>query len=226
MVWIIPWIGVRTIILFLSVNLLLVPVTSSKFRPLIRSRDAPESNPANGPFSSDFIFPNELVPRIDKQECRPEFPLCTNVADYPQKLVDEIIARHEQRFAEVFGNDVVIDTGDELYQRFDTSDDDFLCTSEEKLVHPQSGYTKEEKLVMIVNTPNYTQGVRIEMCRHPEQPCNKLEYLTSLFRTKCKQLYHYRTLLAINPATKQPYKESFRLPSCCKCVIRPLQGRM
>lgn len=218
MVWKIPWITLPLWygLFFFGVN------SSSDFRPLVRSRDTQSTNLPSSSITLDFVFPNELVPRIDDTECRPEFPICTNVADYPQKLVDEIVSRHEQRFAEVFGNDVVIDSGDELHQRFDTSDDEFLCTSEEKLVHPQSGYTMEEKLIMIVNTPNYSQGVRIEVCRNPEQPCSKLEYLTSLFKTNCKQLYHYRTLLAINPATKQPYKESFRLPSCCKCVIRPL----
>ncbi|XP_058822002.1 protein spaetzle-like [Topomyia yanbarensis] len=216
--WIIAW--------TVCVYLLSLTVTSSDFRPLVRSRDVQESNRAPDSIPSDFVFPNELVPRIDEEECRPEFPICTNISDYPQQLVNEIIARHEQRFAEVFGNDVVVDTGDELYQRFDTSDDEPLCTSEERLVQPQSGYTMDKKLVMIVNTPNYTQGVKIEICHHPEEPCRKLDHLTSLFSTKCKQLYHYRTLLAINPVTKQPYKESFRLPSCCKCVIRPLHARL
>ncbi|XP_055531779.1 protein spaetzle-like [Wyeomyia smithii] len=214
MIWKIPWIHIQLWWNGLFLALAGCANSSPEFRPLVKSRD---TQPL------DFVFPNELVPRLDETECVPEFPICTNVADYPQKLVDEIVSRYEQRFAEVFGNDVVIDSGDVLHQRFDTSDDEFLCTSEEKLVHPQSGYTMEEKLVMIVNTPNYSQGVRIEVCRHPERPCSKLEYLTSLFKTNCKQLYSYRTLLAINPTTKQPYKDTFRLPSCCKCVIRPLQ---
>ncbi|XP_062565567.1 protein spaetzle-like [Armigeres subalbatus] len=172
----------------------------------------------------DFMFVSDVESRIDKTEdCNPDYPICTNVIDYPQQLVNDIIARQEYRFAEVFGDDVVIDNDDTLEKRFDTSDDEFLCTSIEKLVHPQSGYTIHNKLVMIVNTPSYMQGVRIETCRNPGKACHKLEHLVSLYSTECKQLYHYRTLLAFDALTKQPYKESFRLPSCCKCVIKPLQ---
>lgn len=172
----------------------------------------------------DFMFANDVKPRIDNSEdCSPDYPICTNVVDYPQQLVNEIIARQEYRFAEVFGDDVVIDSGDTLEKRFDTSDDEFICTSEEKLVHPQSGYTIKDKLVMIVNTPNYMQGVRIETCKNPGGSCHKLQHLISMYTTECKQLYHYRTLLAFDAVTKQPYKESFRLPSCCKCAIRSLQ---
>lgn len=172
----------------------------------------------------DFMFVSDVETRIDKSDdCSPDYPICTNVMDYPQQLVNDIIARQEYRFAEVFGDDVVVDNSDTLEKRFDTSDDEFLCPSVEKLVHPQSGYTVNDKLVMIVNTPNYMQGVRIETCSNPGNACHKLQHLISLYTTECKQLYHYRTLLAFDTKTKQPYKESFRLPSCCKCVIKPLQ---
>lgn len=169
------------------------------------------------------MLANDVELRFVSKDCSPDYPICTDVEDYPQQLVNEIISRQEYRFAEVFGDDVVMDSGDTLEKRFDTSDDEFLCLSEEKLVHPQSGYTIEDKLVMIVNTPNYMQGVRIETCRNPGGSCYKLEYLISMYTTECKQLYHYRTLLAFDAVTKLPYKESFRLPSCCKCVIRPTQ---
>lgn len=220
MVWKIPW-----ILSLLWYSLLLLAGyanSSSELQPLVRSRDAETTNLSSSSIALDFVFPNQLMVVQEKKECRRESPVCTNVDDYPQQLVDEIISRHEERFAEFFGDDVVVNSGDEIHLRYDVSDDEFLCISEEKLIHPQSGYTMDEKLVMIVNTANYSQGVRIELCRNPDQPCSKIEYLVSLYKTNCKQLYHYRTLLAINPTTKQPYKDTFRLPSCCKCVIRPL----
>lgn len=182
--------------------------------------------------SLDFMFPSEtelrpeptalVPPKNNGNLCLPEHPVCTNVNNYPQQLINALVAPYAYRFAEVFGNDVVLEDSESLQPRFDTSDDDFLCMSDEKLVHPQSGYTMEEKLVMIVNTPNYMQGVRIEICRKPGKPCSNLEVI-SMYRTECKQLYHYRTLLAIDAVTKQPYKESFRMPSCCKCVFKPLR---
>ncbi|XP_053687184.1 protein spaetzle-like [Sabethes cyaneus] len=213
MIWKIPWILLR----WWSGLLLLAVYADSafRFRPPSKPRD---SQPL------DFVFPDHILPRIDRTQCPPEFPVCTDVANYPQKLVEEIVSRHKERYAEVFGNDMVIDSGDELHKKFETSDDDFLCVSEQKLVHPQSGYNVAEKLVMIVNTPNYLQGVRIEVCRNLDRPCSKLNHLTSFFKTTCKQLYSYRTLLAIDQKTKQAYKESFRLPSCCKCVFHTSQA--
>ncbi|EDS40441.1 sptzle 1B [Culex quinquefasciatus] len=174
--------------------------------------------------TGDIYFPNDppSTGPVRLEHCGPDFPICTNVLDYPQQLVNAIVARHEHRFAEVFGNDVVVNSGDHLDKRFDTSDDEFLCQSREKLVHPQSGYTMDKRLVMIVNTPSYTQGVRIETCANGGRSCHKLDHVLSFYRTECKQLYHYRTLLAIDTVTNQPYKESFRVPSCCKCVMKPL----
>lgn len=198
--------------------------SSSEYRPLVRPREEQSTNLSSSSSALDFVFPNELVFNTNGTECKPDIPICAKVTDYPLRLIDELVSRHELRYSEFFGNDFVIDSDEEIHQRFDVSDDEYLCISEQKLVHPQSGYTMKDQLVMIVNTPNYSQGVRVELCLNPDQPCNRLEYLFSLFKTTCKQLYHYRTLLAINPTTKQPYKDSFRLPSCCKCVIKPLHN--
>ncbi|XP_058812834.1 protein spaetzle-like isoform X2 [Topomyia yanbarensis] len=172
---------------------------------------------------SDFVFPNELVPKVDTEHCQPDEPICTAVIDYPEQVINEIIAKHGERYSEVFGDDVLVSNGDKLVQRFDTSDDEFLCNSEERLVHPKSGLTKDDYTVMIVNTRDYLQGVRVETCRNAGKPCDNLD-VGNIYQTECKQLYHYRTLLAINPYTNEPYKELFRLPSCCKCVRKPVAG--
>ncbi|XP_058442864.1 protein spaetzle-like isoform X2 [Malaya genurostris] len=170
--------------------------------------------------SSDFVFPNELTPKIDVNRCHPKDSVCSDVINYPEQLVNDIIDSHGQQFKEFFGEDIVVSSGDKLVQRFDTSDDEFLCRSEERLIHPKSGLNKDDQTVMIVNTANYVQGVRMETCSNVDQPCDILEH-GSLYTTECKQLYHYRTLVAINPTTNQLYKDAFRLPSCCKCVRRP-----
>lgn len=177
--------------------------------------------------SSRFVFPNDLEPRIDKTECTPEYPICSNVFDYPDELINDIVGRHKDRYAEVFGNDVVVESGDKLVQRFDNVDEngnafEYICDTEERLIHPKSGFNTDDKPVMIINTKDYMQGVRIETCRNRGQPCDKLSALFA--KTECRQVYHFRTLLAIDPRTNQPYKENFKLPSCCKCVIVSLDG--
>ncbi|XP_062540377.1 uncharacterized protein LOC134208405 isoform X2 [Armigeres subalbatus] len=198
-----------------------------------RSTAAPPNSNANelvdkmSEASSRFVFPSDLEPRIDKRECTPEYPICVNMDDYPHELINDIVDRQKERFAEVFGNDVVVENGDKLVQRFDSVDDSrnafrYICPSEERLIHPKSGFDKDEKRVMIINTQNYMQGVRIETCLSGGKPCENLNALFS--KTECRQVYHYRTLLAIDPITNQPYKEKFKLPSCCKCVIMSLDG--
>lgn len=183
------------------------------------------------PNSSVIVFPSDSEPTTDKvtpekkELCTPEFPICGNVDNYPHDVVNDIVAKYKQQFAGVFGEDVVVPLGDTLVQRFDTSDDTPLCTSVERLIHPQEGFTKENKNIKIVNTKEYKQGVRVELCQNPKGSCNLPEGLLGMQRTECKQLYHYRTLLAVDPESGRSYKESFKLPSCCKCVIKPLELR-
>uniref|UniRef100_T1D488 Putative spatzle n=1 Tax=Psorophora albipes TaxID=869069 RepID=T1D488_9DIPT len=163
--------------------------------------------------STDSIeFPDTM-----STECSPTYPICTNVNNYPDQMINNIVSRHKERFSEVFGNDVVVEDGDKLVQRFDGTDLDALCESVERLIHPKEGFTKDDQKIMIVNTQDYTQGVRIETCRSGGNPCDSLSKVFA--KTECRQLYHYRTLLAIDPKSNQPYKEKFRLPSCCKCFI-------
>ncbi|XP_055642956.1 protein spaetzle-like isoform X5 [Toxorhynchites rutilus septentrionalis] len=188
----------------------------------VRSRPRRPLQPIDSINKGDIVFPVEWPPSITS-ECGPETPICVNIPNYPKRFIDNIIARQEHRFSEVFGDDVVVASGDKLVQRFDATDDEFICKSEEKLIHPQGGLSMDNKQVVVVNTEKYNQGVRVELCSSPGQTCEALDHLTSLYRTECKQLYHYRTLLAVHPKTGELYKETIRLPSCCKCVIKPLR---
>ncbi|XP_053687714.1 uncharacterized protein LOC128737146 isoform X4 [Sabethes cyaneus] len=166
--------------------------------------------------SNEFVFPDG-IPALERIECGGDDLICSNVTNYPEEKIDEIMAQHGLRYSAIFGNDVVIPNGDKLMQRFDFPDEEFLCASEERLVHPKSGKNQQNQEVTIVNTATYIQGVRVETCRSSGKACDNMAS-GSLYKTECRQLYHYRTLLAINPINNQPYKEHFRLPSCCKCV--------
>lgn len=117
--------------------------------------------------SNEFVFPDVIpFPNVlERLECSSDELICNNVTNYPEQLVDDIIAKHGLRFSEIFGNDVVITNGDKLVQRFDYPDEEFLCGSEERLVHPKSGKNQKNQEVMIVNTAAYIQGVRVETCR-------------------------------------------------------------
>lgn len=173
-----------------------------------------------------FRKPTQNQVKQDRKEsCTPEYPICNNVENYPHEKINEIVTKYNQLYAGVFGEDVVVPKGDTLETRIYVSDDTPLCNSVEKLIHPQEGFTKDEKNLKIVNTEKYIQGVRVELCSNPGKTCNELDGIQGMQKIECKQLYHYRTLLAVHPETGMAYKESFKLPSCCKCVIKPTELR-
>lgn len=134
---------------------------------------------------------------------------------YPDDLINEIMTLNNATFQGVFGDDVVIPDGDALNSRSDTANAPFLCESEQLLIHPKEELSRNNSMVWIVNTKDYKQGVRIEKClkRQLGKPCNFCDA-----DTECKQLFHYRTLVAVDKVTKKPYKEQVLLPSCCKCA--------
>uniref|UniRef100_A0A1Q3FFK0 Putative spatzle n=2 Tax=Culex tarsalis TaxID=7177 RepID=A0A1Q3FFK0_CULTA len=199
-------------------------VVQYRSRRCLRGDCTPSSNSSGIVFPSDSEPPasDQVPPVTRKESCNPEFPICNNVDNYPHDKINDIVAKYKQQYAGVFGEDVVVPEGDALVTRFDTSSDRPLCYSVERLIHPQEGFTKDKINLTIVNTKEYKQGVRVELCSNAGQICNELEGLMGQYRTECKQLYHYRTLLAVHPKTGELYKESFKLPSCCKCVIKPL----
>lgn len=130
---------------------------------------------------------------------------------YPKELVDHIVNEHRTRFEDDFGDDML--NGDKLDARFDISNDQFFCDCEEKLIHPKEGLSTKNLRVMIVNTDTFKQGVRIETCRNEGKPCRFGDE-----NTVCKQLYHYRSLVAVNLTEQTPHNELIRLPSACKCA--------
>lgn len=220
---------VIALLLFSTVMLMVTPTDSaSQFQPLVRQRattlsdDTPETaTDEEVQQKISELFKQPVKPAEKEELCNPDYPICNKVEDYPHEKINDIVAQYKQKYAGVFGEDVVVPAGDTLVTRNGFSDDTPLCLSVEKLIHPQRGFTKTSKNLTIVNTKEYRQGVRVEICSNPGQVCNELNGFTGNQKIECKQLYHYRTLLAIDPETREPYKESFKLPSCCKCVIKP-----
>lgn len=152
---------------------------------------------------------------IDRKSTPSEDPFRIDSAiDYPTDFINEIMNSHKASFEGAFGDDTVIPAGDSLYSRSHTSSDEFLCDSEEKLIHPRSGSTRNNSTVWIVNTEDFKQGVRIETCRNAGKPCN----FCAGEETACKQVFHYRTLVAVNKKSGGVTKEQILLPSCCKCA--------
>lgn len=169
---------------------------------------------ANGTLT--YVFPTNYTTTIspNKRLYPTDSPITTPTkSEYPVDLINVILISNRASFEGAFGDDFVISDGDALNTRSDTPDEPFLCESNERLFHPLEGRTRNNFTVWIVNTKDYKQGVRIETCRYVGKPCKFCE-----FDTACKQIYHYRTLVAVDTKTKELYKEQILLPSSCKCA--------
>lgn len=52
-----------------------------------------------------------------------------------------------------------------LAQRVDVPGEETFCDYDSRIEYPKQGLTRDEKWLPIVNHSNYTQGIRMEMCR-------------------------------------------------------------
>ncbi|XP_055524129.1 uncharacterized protein LOC129717891 isoform X2 [Wyeomyia smithii] len=207
------------------------PGRNRRLRPIGKDFDPGQSMVIKHPNGTiSYVFPESISPALTTRTEKPNNDVTyrTSIADdnkiifpddappgYPTEEINAIIAKYGQQYNEIFGEEVL--TNDKLLPRFDFSDEEFLCASVEKLTYPKSGTTPENTVKLIANTDKYIQGVRIETCSTVGKPCDHLAS-GSLYKTECRQLYHYRTLLSVDTKTQNVTKELFRLPSCCKCV--------
>lgn len=171
------------------------------------SSDATSTTSTLSPEKEEKIETDNLIDRMSDTDHT------QGTAEYPTDLINEVMNTHRLVFEGAFGDDLVIPAGDALNARSNAFGDEFLCDSAETLVHPRSGTTRNNSTVWIVNTEDYKQGVRIETCRYKGKQCNFCEV-----NAICKQVYHYRTLVAVDKISGKATKEQILLPSCCKCA--------
>uniref|UniRef100_A0A336MQL5 CSON002625 protein n=1 Tax=Culicoides sonorensis TaxID=179676 RepID=A0A336MQL5_CULSO len=162
-----------------------------------------------------FSEGNRFVPR----GCANGNSVCTNTEDYPVEHINKVVEQNRARLTDFFGDDIV----PQVVQRVDYPDEEPLCHSKEIVLYPTMGQTKDNKWAYIINNGNFSQGVRVEQCIGENRPCAMTDSFPYGYITECKQKYIYRHLLALDE-NGQTVKNLFRLPACCKCVIRSRYG--
>ncbi|KAJ9582244.1 hypothetical protein L9F63_003373 [Diploptera punctata] len=105
----------------------------------------------------------------------------------------------------------------EIDTRIQPDEDIKLCPSAEHIVFPKVAQNKEDKWMFVVNQEPHLQGVRVEKCEK-EDRCQFSENFPGSYVTSCQQKYIYRKMLALGE-NGQPINDSFKLPSCCSCVV-------
>ncbi|XP_037028966.1 protein spaetzle-like isoform X2 [Bradysia coprophila] len=174
---------------------------------------------------SDIRFPEEEMsqtsfvpsPGASEPKCAKGSTFCEAIDNYPTARVDLLLKEHAHKYEELFGADM-IEGGSNIANRYNgIEEEESLCKSQERIIHPQAGLTQDNTWMYIVNQKNYTQGVRVEECIHTKQ-CEMTQNFPLGYKAECKQKYIYRQLLAINESG-HTVKDLFRLPSCCQCVL-------
>ncbi|XP_063705218.1 uncharacterized protein LOC134834456 isoform X2 [Culicoides brevitarsis] len=158
---------------------------------------------------------SRFVPR----GCRDGSVVCSTKDDYPTDHINKVVAKNRARLVEFFGDDIV----PQVVQRVDYPDEETLCHSRELVLYPTMGQTKDNKWAYIINNGNFSQGVRVEQCINENRPCAYTESFPYGYTTECKQKFIYRHLLALDE-NGDTVKNLFRLPACCKCIVRSSYG--
>lgn len=148
----------------------------------------------------------KIEPTTQGQTYIEDFP------DYPKNFIQSL---NLEKFEHLFGDDYI----ELLDLRFD-ADEQGLCSSRKRLIHPKRGMTSNGTWLTIVNNDDdrYRQGILVEECDQQYLPCQYSQNFPLSVESKCKQSFTYRSLLAIT-FDGRPVMEHFQFPSCCKCVV-------
>ncbi|XP_017849772.1 protein spaetzle isoform X3 [Drosophila busckii] len=192
------------------------------------TRPEPATQPRRPP-NDNIVFPDSIGKYRPStlNQCADGFnqsrSFCTNVNNYPDLSgVKSILSRN---FANFFINEQV-DQPDiqALNTRLGIStDEQYLCKSHVRILYPKLGQKLDSSWQLIVNTDEFKQGILIEECDNEGSPCDFLDSFPNNYKPVCKQHYVVRHLVTINNATLgQPEvaNEPFKIPSCCKCVVK------
>ncbi|XP_017101188.2 protein spaetzle isoform X2 [Drosophila bipectinata] len=142
---------------------------------------------------------------------------CTQVENYPDLsgLKMTLSSKFSKFFSDAVPTDVSARVG------IDADDTIYLCRVTPRTIFPKMGLTTQNNWELIVNTDEFKQAIQIEECEVPDAPCDFTDSFPNGYRSSCKQHYMTRNLISIkDEGPLDPSPESFRIPSCCKCVLK------
>ncbi|XP_026850570.1 protein spaetzle isoform X7 [Drosophila persimilis] len=145
---------------------------------------------------------------------------CTQVENYPDLSL--IKGKLSQNFSNFFSDPEPVPV--DISSRLGPNDEVFLCRSRRRYLYPKSGLKSDNTWQFIVNNDEFKQGILIEECENEEMPCDYSLSFPQRYKPICKQNYALRTLASIRNTSGEldVGQESFKIPSCCKCVLKVL----
>ena len=156
-----------------------------------------------------------------------------DVADYPEEEISRLLRQTPEQVRSLY-NDIKIPVAPRLnmterklpelhYSGYDDSvvREEPVCATIKRHVFPREA-NKQNSLVYIPNTREFTQVIEIELCQYPNDECGSYLHnsLPAGMTSICHQKYAYKKLLYMEPREKRMASDLFRYPSCCSCYIR------
>ncbi|XP_012138655.1 protein spaetzle-like [Megachile rotundata] len=164
----------------------------------------------------EIVFPDQLDQVIASRsenmpQCNGQL-LCEDVPNYPTGLVDSVIEKYPgiRRYQ-------IDDTSEFIKSKSNVNEADQLCMSYRRVIYPKLGQTVTGDWMYIVNTPNFTQGVLVELCQNEGTACSIINGFALNYVTTCKQKYIFRELYAMSGSRVD--REPFKLAASCCCHV-------
>ncbi|XP_046664699.1 neurotrophin 1 [Homalodisca vitripennis] len=155
--------------------------------------------------------------------------VCLQVTDYPMEAILKSIQSTPNKDAfEALRTDANTDFGEfnstveqQMERRVgdasreDQENNGHMCSSKVEIARPKRARATSGQWKYVVNTGDYTQTLRLEMCLKPQQPCS---YLADNFKSECTQVYNYHRLLTWDQKSGLSM-DIFKVPTCCSCHV-------
>ncbi|CAH1401014.1 unnamed protein product [Nezara viridula] len=147
--------------------------------------------------------------------------LCLETNDYPEELILSSIKSdgHPGRFG-IFMSEPRQELESELQRRksdqtSDSATKGLMCQTRIELARPKKARATSGQWKFIVNTDEYTQTLRLEICSKPQGSCH---YLRDEIESQCVQVYNYHRLLTWDEKNGLTV-DVFKVPTCCSCRV-------
>ncbi|CAH1731108.1 protein spaetzle-like [Aphis gossypii] len=184
--------------------------------------------------SSSIVVPNSIDDKIkfisiDKfipepnaiEKCSLNGSYCVKVDNYPREDLLNLLRTSKFMSTNYYDTDDINEVND-FETRMSDSQLSSFCQSRVKTIFPEVGITIKNEWRYIIQDPSndkdsFKQGIRVEKCIDVEIPCMFADTLPFGYISTCIQKYIYKRLMTIK-GTQEFYYDSFKLPSCCKCM--------
>ncbi|XP_026850565.1 protein spaetzle isoform X3 [Drosophila persimilis] len=185
-----------------------------------RTRQPPENLMHHMKTTTPPVIKRNIPQCVEDQANHKSKSFCTQVENYPDLSL--IKGKLSQNFSNFFSDPEPVPV--DISSRLGPNDEVFLCRSRRRYLYPKSGLKSDNTWQFIVNNDEFKQGILIEECENEEMPCDYSLSFPQRYKPICKQNYALRTLASIRNTSGEldVGQESFKIPSCCKCVLKVL----